>query len=160
MPKTEIRRLSPDDWSIERDLRLAALAESPSAFGSRLADAEVFEEAAWRSRLAGLTRFAAMIAFRPVGTVGYARAQLPYPVGCAVLVGMWVAPDARGRGVADRLVEAVIAACRSDGYGAVWLSVTHGNEVAARLYERHGFIRTGTDREGDGDTFDMTLTLP
>ena len=154
-----VRQLSPDDWQVERDLRLAALAESPTAFGSRLADAEKFGDAEWRARLAGQTRFAASIAGYPVGTIGYAPASSPYPGGTAVLVGMWVAPDFRGGGVADRLVVAVIAACRSNGFAAVWLSVTHGNDVAARFYGRHGFVRTGTDFEGDGDTFDMILTL-
>ncbi len=157
--ETVVRRLSPEDWPIERELRLAALAESPSAFGSRLVDAEAFGEAAWRARLSGQTRFAALVGGRAIGTVGYASSREPYPVGTAVLVGIWVAPNARGCGVADRLVDAVIAACRSGGFGAIWLSVTHGNEVAARLYERHGFVRTGTDLEGDGDTFDMSLTL-
>jgi len=158
-PEIIVRRLSPEDWRIERGLRLAALADAPSAFGSRLADAELFNEAEWRARLSGQTRFAASVDGRFVGTAGYAAGREPYPVASAVLVGMWVMPGPRGRGVADQLVAAATVACRLEGFASIWLSVTHGNEVAARLYERHSFARTGTDLEGDGDTFDMALAL-
>ena len=43
-----IRVLAEDDWRLWRDLRLAALAESPDAFGSRLADWQDAGEARWR----------------------------------------------------------------------------------------------------------------
>ena len=150
-----VRRLSPDDWTIERDLRLAALAESPSAFGSRFEDAVRMDESDWRVRLSEQVRFAAWLGRQSIGTVGFAAAREPYPVGTAVLIGMWVAPFVRGRGVADRLVDVVVEQCRRDGKTAIWLSVTHGNVVAERLYARHGFARSGTDLEGEGDTFDM-----
>lgn len=154
-----VRRLSPDDWTIERDLRIAALADAPAAFGSRLSDAEGFSEADWRSRLSGQLRFTAWLNDEPVGTVGFAAAKDPYPAGTAILVGMWIAPFARGLGVANRLVAAVVEQCRRDGMTAIWLSVSDGNVVAERLYARHGFARSGTDLEGDGDTFDMVQPL-
>ena len=49
----ELRVLTPDDWPAWRELRLAALAEAPQAFGSRLADwqGEGDREQRWRDRL-------------------------------------------------------------------------------------------------------------
>ncbi len=154
-----VRRLSSDDWPTERMLRLAALADAPSAFGSRLVDAEAFDEVDWRRRLSSQVRFAAWLHNDPVGTIGFVAASEPYPTGTAILVGTWVSPSARRHGVADRLVEEVVAQCRREGVSAIWLSVTHGNLAAEGLYARHGFTRTGTDLEGDVDTFDMVRPL-
>jgi hypothetical protein len=53
VPVIELRVLTPDDWPAWRELRLAALAEAPHAFGSRLADwqGDGDREQRWRDRL-------------------------------------------------------------------------------------------------------------
>ncbi|MFD0888199.1 GNAT family N-acetyltransferase, partial [Streptosporangium algeriense] len=49
----ELRVLGADDWPLWRELRLAALAEAPAAFGAKLADwqGEGDREDRWRGRL-------------------------------------------------------------------------------------------------------------
>lgn len=160
VPTLEVRKLSADEWEIERDLRLSALRDAPEAFGSTLAETILFDEGQWRERLVRQARFAAWIDGEPVGTAGCSLAHDPYPQGAMVLVGMWVRPAARSRGVACRLVGAVIECCLRHDRPEIWLSVTHGNVAAERLYAKHGFHRTGTDLEGDGDTFDMRRDGP
>jgi ribosomal protein S18 acetylase RimI-like enzyme len=56
---------------------------------------------------------------------------------------MWVAPEARGRGVGDALIDAVLGWARSEKADRVGLDVREGNAPAIRLYERHGFIDVG-----------------
>ncbi len=55
------------------------------------------------------------------------------------LYQMWVAPECRGRGVAQRLLDTALAWTRERGARFVELDVTLGNSAAARLYQRAGF---------------------
>lgn len=160
MSEIEVQRLTLDDWALERELRLAALQDAPTAFGSRYADAVLMSQTDWRERLVQQARFAAFRKGLAVGTVGCAPARDPYPTGATVLVGMWVAPPARGSGVADRLVAAITDLVGGRGGGAIWLSVTHGNVAAERLYARHGFHRVQGSGPAEERLFDMRLLLP
>ena len=140
MVKPTIRRWSADDWLACRDLRLAALAEAPYAFGSTLQREQEFTEADWRAGLGRRAQFAAYLAEVPVG--GAAGVCWDEP-GTADLVAMWVRPEARGQGLADLLVRAVVDWADGQGHAQVRLWVTEGNEPAVPLYLRHGFARTG-----------------
>ena len=142
-----VARLREQDWDIYRDLRLASLEETPSAFGSLFATERDCTEAEWRDRLAHRTQFVAKEGGRPIATVGcLAEAE-----GVVELVSMWVAPPARGTGVADLLVEAVVAEARDRECATVVAWVSWGNDAAERLYVRHGFARTGRMQPVDAD---------
>lgn len=133
----EVVRIGPDDWATFRDVRLAALIDAPSAFGSTYAREAAFEEATWRERAGGLT-WLALADGRPLGTVSlYAAPELPE--GSVMLVGMWVAGEYRGSGVADALVAAALDGAARQGFAEVVLYVEGGNERAAAFYTRTGF---------------------
>ncbi len=156
-PDLSTRQLHPDDWAIERDLRLAALAEAPSAFGSTLSAALGLDESDWRERLSRQVRIATFLEGRAVGMVGWAWAQSPYPAGEALLLGMWVAPSARGSGVGDALVAAAVADARRAGARIIRLSVTPGNEPALRLYARNGFVVVPPELRVEPEMTEMIL---
>ena len=126
-----LRRLGPDDWETFRAIRLAALADSPDAFGSTLAREQPYSEDDWRRRLAG-----------PVYVV-----EDPGPVavggifdngGTPHVWGMWTDPDHRGRGHARRVLDALVP----PGTPAQ-LDVNITNGDARIVYERYGFVGTG-----------------
>ncbi|MCI4062588.1 GNAT family N-acetyltransferase [Micromonospora sp. R77] len=140
----ELRALTPDDWPIWRELRLAALAEAPHAFGSRLADwqGDGDREERWRGRLdiPGSYNVVALLAGEPVGMASGVPTGEP---GVVELISMWVAPAGRGRGVGDTLVRDVERWARRVDAEVLRLSVAHGNAPATALYERHGLAYTG-----------------
>jgi ribosomal protein S18 acetylase RimI-like enzyme len=56
------------------------------------------------------------------------------------LISMWVAPFARGHGVSDALIQAVVSWAKEQRADRVVLAVRDDNAHAIALYVRHGFI--------------------
>jgi GNAT superfamily N-acetyltransferase len=157
----EIQRIDTSDWQVFRDLRLAALADAPDAFGSQLEAERARGASEWRERLAGRSQFVALADGRPVGTIG-ARSEGEREME---LISMWVAPEVRRVGVAGQLVAAVIEEARVRGSVSVVLWVSEGNLPAERLYEKHSFVRTGRTQPIDdtdasrGTEFEMRRSV-
>ncbi|KUF15093.1 GNAT family N-acetyltransferase [Streptomyces silvensis] len=147
----ELRTLESDDWPLWRELRLAALAEAPYAFGSTLAQWQGSgdQEERWRARLSipGARDLVAFLDGLPVGMVS----GVPVEGADSVeLISMWVSPAARGKGVGDHLVRAVERWGAERGAGTLRLSVVPDNSNAVALYERNGFTDlTDTGEPGD-----------
>lgn len=129
-------------------VRLAALREAPHAFGSTYEREAGASEEMWRERLVQRTRFIAEVEAEAAGTVSGGDSTSR---GVAAITAMWVDPRFRGKGVGDALVTAVLDWARDRRYRDVVLCVRAGNARAERLYERHGFARTGALCAGDPD---------
>jgi ribosomal protein S18 acetylase RimI-like enzyme len=68
----------------------------------------------------------------------------PVPGLCFISM-VFVVPDRWGEGIGGRVVEAVVAEAESRGYDRAHLWTHADNRRAQRLYERHGFRRTGRE---------------
>ena len=154
----EVRRLDEADWAAYRELRLEMLRESPSAFGSRLADALSFDEHHWRQRVRDTAVFVCESGGRSVGSATYSEGMSELPDE-AELVAMWVAPGSRGAGAGRLLVEAVLAQARRRGRRRVLLSVVEHNQPARRLYRRCGFVETGVTEPHPNDADVLELRM-
>ncbi|NKB57485.1 MAG: GNAT family N-acetyltransferase [Alphaproteobacteria bacterium] len=60
-------------------------------------------------------------------------------------------PEITGRGIGAQLMDAAMSFCRNRGYSGVWLTTFAGLDAARKLYDRHGFIETGTFENTDWD---------
>lgn len=98
---------------------------------------------------------------RPVGCVMCVRDEAPATARLRLLL---VEPDARGLGIGDRLVSAVVDFARGVGYRDLVLWTNDVLTSARRLYQRHGFVLTaekphrsfGQDLNGQDWHLDLT----
>jgi RimJ/RimL family protein N-acetyltransferase len=140
-----IRQLTPADAALYRGIRLAGLKQNPQAFGSTF-EREIRKPLAWFfDRLKNSQVFGAFRGSEILGVAGFATRDNEKEEHKGLLWGMYVRPEARGTGIAQRLVEAVIDFARSR-VELIQLSVVMGNEPARRLYVRLGFVEYGIER--------------
>jgi len=142
-----LHTVRPDDWESHRDVRLAMLQDAPDAFWFTYADEAVYDEADWRERIEGAWLVQARDAEGIIGSAGLGSHWEPERAKTATLFGMYVASRARGRGVGEALVNAVLGEARRLGKSEVVLEVTSSNQAAEALYARCGFVRTGAVHE-------------
>lgn len=143
-----VRRLKPTEWPTALNLRVAALRESPRAFGSTVVRERGLPLATWQARLTSNAWFAAFDAELAVGLACGVHTETPDD---RELTGVWVAPSHRGTGTGDALVTSVRDWAVLQGAHRLTLEVVRTNENAIDLYARHGFVMVGqTDRPGHG----------
>ena len=133
----DIRSTVTEDWKLLRQVRLAALLDTPTAFGVSYQTAAAYTDEQWQVR-ASSTGTAFWLAFekdRPVGMIGAAVSDTQR----FNLIGMWVEPAARGSGVATQLVETVKVHATSQGFDRVFLDVSPDNARASNFYLKQGF---------------------
>ncbi|HSE93305.1 MAG TPA: GNAT family N-acetyltransferase [Methylomirabilota bacterium] len=143
----EIRMLSAPDTDAWLRLRVRALRDHPDAFGRAAEEADTAEE--WRRRFEtnenGREGFL-LGAFEVglVGAVGCQRARGQRVRHAAMLWGMYVAPEARRRGIGAALLDAAIARARAwPDLDHLTLGVMRHQTPARRLYLSRGFGTTG-----------------
>lgn len=165
MTDITVRTLTADDWATYRDARLDALKESPEAFVAQF-DTEVdFPESEWRERMRRSQRLLAEGSEGAnVGIVSIREGTKEGPT-YADLFGLWVAPVARGTGVASALVRSAAETARDAGmtHLTYWVGTDNGRAVA--FASGFGFRPTDYRRpmrvksELDGDE-EIEMVLP
>lgn len=142
-----LQPLTPEAWQLHRAIRIAALADAPYAFTTRLADVADRSDDEW----AGLTRRRAQ---DPNGVTYFAHVD-GEPCGMAACVltdlgaemlAVWVAPQRRRLGVAEAMVDYARAWALSRGVAQLVVGVYADNRGAISLYRSVGFVDTGEQR--------------
>ncbi|HEY9095889.1 MAG TPA: ABC transporter ATP-binding protein [Hydrogenophaga sp.] len=150
VPPSGVAVLTAPHLSDYRALMLEAYAACPDAFTSTAEERAAQPQAFWQRRLqdpAGLS--VVLGAFHEgllVGAVALAFSDRHKTRHKAQLVGMYVRPGGRRRGLGRQLAQAAIdhAAARS-GVRSIVLTVTQGNVAAEALYTSCGFRSFGVE---------------
>jgi len=156
-----IRRLTPADAAAFQEFRLAALQESPTAFGSSYEEELDFSQAFIEDRLAARSDrgpFGAFEGAELVGLIALGRERQRKLEHKALIWGMYVLPKARGNGIGRTLLLSALELARSVlGIRQVNLCVNANNRTAINLYKSVGFEVFGHERGAmlvDGELHD------
>lgn len=142
-----VRPLHSKEWRTYRELRLAALADSPDAFGGTFAaDADRTDDE-WAHRLqqgVDLDRSLPLVAEVHGAPAGLAWGRIDdADPEVAHVYQMWVAPAHRRAGAGQMLLATIIQWAKARDVRDVLLTVTCGDTSAWRLYLRAGFEAVG-----------------
>ncbi|MCC2592754.1 GNAT family N-acetyltransferase [Tessaracoccus sp. OS52] len=159
-----LRQARPEEWEQARRLRLEMLGDAPHSFNDRLADAEGWDDARWRSRLSSAVLDDSVL-FVAVDAAGDWQAQmgareyLNHQPARVWLLEVYVSPAHRGTGVAAELLAAVERWAVTRGHARLYLDVHEDAEPARRFYRRAGFVETGTRRPYPNDPRKQELEM-
>ena len=170
-----------DDFTVERitaerfpacwALRLRALREHPDAFGQPIAEAvrlsatEAMDQFRTRWDNGDNRTFGAFDHDgTPLGMIGVVRETRLRTRHRMSIWGVYVVPEARGRGVSSTLLDRTLGHARTTpGVLQIHITAASHNTVAIRAYERAGFVRVGrlprTDILPDGTIIDDDLMV-
>src|SRR4051812_40431039 len=132
--------LTPAKAMFFKAIRLRALQDTPTAFGSTYAKEAQLTDTDWLERAIQWSSgersiiFLAMDGDDPCGISG--ACLDPDNVTQAQLISMWTDPSHRQRGIGRRLVDAVLVWARSHKVRTLKLLVTSNNEDAMLFYNR------------------------
>lgn len=156
-----IRQLTETDAAAYRGIRLEALRLHPDAFSASFETESAQPLAFFAGRLADNAVFGGFADGALMGTAGFRAGSGLKQAHRATFWGMYVRAPARGLGLADALVLAVIAHARTRAL-QLHLTVVADNAGARKLYDRHGFEAYGVDPRAlrvDGRFHDEVLML-
>jgi ribosomal protein S18 acetylase RimI-like enzyme len=149
-------RISPENAAAFRMVRLQALKEDPTSFGSTYAKESELTEAEWLKRAAR---------WSGEKSVGYLAVNQEMPnqrmqdqgMPCGIVasyvdeedpqraqvVSMWVSPTHRRSGLGTLLIDAIQKWATAQGVSELQLMVTNINHGAIQFYQRLGFALNG-----------------
>jgi len=140
----EIRQLAPDEAARYRDIRLEGLQRDPDAFSSTFEHESAMELSWFAERIVKGNVFGAFVGGELVGVAGYWPREGAKESHKATLWGMYVRSSARGSGLGERLMRAIVNHA-SGRVAQLQLGVATGNTAALRLYIKSGFSEYGRE---------------
>jgi phosphinothricin acetyltransferase len=152
-----IEPITPDDWPAVRTIYAEGIATGVATFETQVPTWEAWD-AGHRPEHRLVARDTAGRVLGWVAVSSYSRRQVYAGV---VEESVYVAADARGRGVGRALLEQLIADTEAAGIWTLQAGIQAENVASLALHERVGFRRVGVreriGRDRDGTWCDVVL---
>lgn len=139
-----ITKIIEQDWQAWKTLRLEALKNAPEAFASSLEEGLAWQDEVFKQALKSNVIYGAFDEEQLIGMVGFYTMNLLKTRHKGVLWGLYVEPQFRNQGVAEQLIQALIAYAQTQVL-QLYLTVTTSNAAAIALYQKNGFKIYGTE---------------
>jgi ribosomal protein S18 acetylase RimI-like enzyme len=157
-----VRRLGPADAAGYQALHLQGFLRHPGEFRIAVEDEAALAAEAIAARLVGSFVVGGFDGKGLAGIAGLTRMEGAKLRHKALLWGMYVDDRARGRGLANELMQVMLLEADSTGVEHVLLTVVADNVRARRLYQRWGFRVYGVEPRAvrvDGRYVDEALMI-
>ena len=148
-PNVIVTELLPSDWQRLRDLRLAALAESPAILAGKLDEERNFTEVQWRETFKKLSYVVATIDGKDVAIINLENLVGDFGATCW-LGGLWSKPEYRGAGAVRAIFNYIDSVASLRGWMVQGLGVMESNTSAISVFEKYGFTKRGDRVESRG----------
>ena len=148
-----IRQADPDDLDLVRDIGIRTFTESFADFNTAEDMSEYMSHAFHPDRvLSDLSNkdVSIRLAYFEGSVIGYTKTNRGVcqsePLGAdhLELERIYVASEAQGMGIGQRLLDDVVLYARGAGFTTLWLGVWENNPGAIRFYRRNGFVAFGS----------------
>ena len=151
-----VRAFQPSDWTSAREIYREGIETDDATFETSTPSWPEWDAARHPSCRLVAESDGRVVGFAAVGAVS----ERPVYAGvCEVMV--YVAADARGRGIGRRLLDALVDASEAAGIWTLQAGIFPENRASIALHEAVGFRRVGTrvrlGRFHDGRWRDVTL---
>lgn len=133
------------DWDELRNLRLRALEDSPEWFAAKFEVESARPPEDWNMELKTAHWRVIADTNKTVGMMAVSIADPLRDADCW-LFGCWIAPEFRGQGLMNLIIDELDQICRKEGWFKQGLGVWPNNERAIRAYKKHGFCQIGDTR--------------
>ena len=139
----EITKLASDRWEEYRELRLEALKQDPTAFGSSFEEEQDMPEETWQKRITNA--LFAVSDGKPIGLITWVQGDRIKTRHTSYINSTYVTETFRGQGVGSKLMTAALDSIKAHKeILKIRLSVIASQEQAFKLYSGFGFQIIGT----------------
>ena len=139
MPSCDVAPMTERDWPAVREIYLQGIATGNATFEPSVPDWKDWDERHLRS-----CRLVAHSEGRIVGWAALSPVSSRCVYGGVAEVSIYIAEDARGRGVGQRLLSALVDASEQNGIWTLQAGIFPENHASIRLHQHVGFRIVGT----------------